>query len=540
MSELKEYIVTAVNYEILDDLCRDIETPGGDLYIPDRAIDIANPRPSSRNTHYYLTDEEAALLRQDPRVLDVELLPEVLGLEASPLWIQTETTWNKSSTNISSHKNWGLLRVFEGIPRTNWGVDGISNQSGTIVANASGKNVDIVVVDGLINPAHPEYAVSADGSGGSRVNQYNWYQHNPEVRGTLAGTYVYTPYTGSAAETNNNHGAHVAGTVAGNTQGWSRDSIIYNIYPYGTNPSPLFIFDYIRAFHRAKPIESRTGLKRPTIVNNSWGYTASILYTEITSVIFKGVTYTGPFTITQLQNYGIVVDASNRALLSARSSAVDADVADAIADGIIVIGSAGNFYQKNDLVGGDDYNNSVVHNSNFYYYNRGSSPGSAANSICVGAISALANESKASFSNCGPRVDVYAPGNNIMSSLNSTTGFGGTTDPRNSSFYIGKSSGTSMASPQVCGVLACILEIYPNMTQMEARDYIASYATADQMTTTSGGPSDYTDLQGSSNRYLFYVKERALTGEVYPKNNYKARPTSGSVFPRTRIVRYGS
>jgi hypothetical protein len=540
MSDLKEYIVTAADYEILDDLCNDIETPGGSLYIPDRAVEIANPRPSSRNTHYYLTDQEAELIRQDPRILAVEQLPEALGLEPTPLWTQTETTWNKSSTNTSSHKNWGLLRVAEGATRSNWGSNGTASQSGTVVANAAGKNVDVVIVDGLFNPAHPEYAVNADGTGGSRVNQYNWYQHNPEVTGAAAGTYVYTPYTGTSAEGNNNHGAHVAGTVAGNTQGWARDATIYNLYPYGINPSALFIFDYIRAFHRAKPVNPNTGLRTPTITNNSWGYRSLFLYTDITSVTFRGTTYSGPFTTSQLQNYGIITNASNQVELSARYAALDADIADAMADGIIVIGSAGNNYQKNDILGGTDYDNNVFYNGGTYYYNRGVSPAAASNVICVGAASALVNDSKATFSNCGPRVDIYAPGDNIMSSFNSTASYGGTTDPRNPSYFIGKIDGTSMASPQVCGVLACILEIYPNMKQSEALQYVTTYAKTGQITATAGGVTDYTDLQGSANRYLFYVKERALTGEVYPKNNYKSRPATGAVFPRTRILRYGS
>jgi hypothetical protein len=540
MSDLKEYIVTAADYKILDDLCNDIETPGGALYIPDRAVEIANPRPSSRNTHYYLTDQEAELIRQDPRVLAVEQLPDALGLEPSPLWTQTETTWNKSSTNTNSHKNWGLLRVAEGATRSNWGSNGTTSQSGTVIANAAGKNVDVVIVDGLFDPAHPEFAVNTDGTGGSRVNQYNWYQHTPEVTGSSVSTYVYTPYTGTSAETNNNHGAHVAGTVAGNTQGWARDAKIYNIYPYGINPSALYIFDYIRAFHRAKPIDPNTGLRTPTITNNSWGYRSVFPYTEITSLTFRGTTYSGPFTISQLQSYGIITNGSNEAILSARYPALDVDVADAIAEGIIVVGAAGNNYQKNDLVGGSDYNNNVVRSGGTYYYNRGSSPTAASNTICVGAASALVNDSKATFSNCGPRVDIYAPGENIMSSFNSTASYGGTPDTRNSNYFIGKIGGTSMASPQVCGVLACILEIYPNMKQSEAVSYITSYAKTGQITATSGGVTDYTDLQGSANRYLFYVKERALTGEVYPKNNYKSRPATGAVFPRTRILRYGS
>lgn len=540
MSDLKEYIVSAVSYEVLDELCNDIETPGGALYIPNRAVEVANLRPMSRNTHYYLTAEEAEQLRQDPRVLSVENMPEDLGVKPMPMYVQTESNWDKSSFSVSTHKNWGLLRVFEGKTRPNWGSNSVSNQSGTINIPVEGRNVDVVIVDGLINPAHPEYARNSNGTGGTRVNQYNWYQLNPQVTGGAAGTYVYTPYTGTSIEGNNNHGAHVAGTVAGNTQGWARGATIYNIYPYGTNPSPLFIFDYIRAFHRAKPINPVTGVRNPTIVNNSWGYTSSIPISSITSIVYRGTTYNGPFNQTQLSNFGIFsLDGGVNAVMSFKYTALDADVADAISEGIIIVGAATNNYQKIDVEGGVDYNNYAMYSGIQYYYNRGSSPGSSSSSICVGAVDSLVAENKALFSNCGPRVDVYAPGQNIMSSFNSTASYGGTTDPRNSSYFIGKISGTSMASPQVCGLLACLLEVYPNMTHAQARDYIEKLSKTGQITSTSGGPSDATDLQGSPNRYLTYVNERPTEGAAYPKNNYKARPASGPVFPRTRILRFG-
>lgn len=542
MTIYKEYIVTAASYEVVDQLCAEIEAESGNEFIPNRSVEIANIRPSSRNTHYFLTDQEAEKLRQDYRVIAVELLPDELGLEPSPEYIQTETTWNKSSSNTNTHKNWGLLRVFEGASRSNWGSNGTTSQAGTITVNFEGRNVDVVIVDGLFDPQHPEFAVNSNGTGGSRVVQYNWYQLNPQVTGAAAGNYVYTPYTGNGAsvDANNNHGAHVAGTVAGNTQGWARSSNIYNIYPYGINPSALFIFDYIKIFHRLKPIDPVTGTRRPTIVNNSWGYRLLAPFTSISAVNYRGVLYNGPFTINQLNGYGIFVNASNQAVITTRYTALDADIADAIAEGVIFVGAAANNYQKADLPGGVDYDNYVVYNGQNYYYNRGSSPGASVNSICVGAISALVNESKATFSNCGPRVDVYAPGSNIMSSFNSTSSFGGTTDPRNASYFIGKIGGTSMASPQVCGLLACILEIYPNMSQVQAIDYVVRNSKSGQITSTNGGPTDYTDLQGSLNNYLAFVQERPLAGNVYPKNNFKARPSTGVTYPRSRILRYGS
>jgi hypothetical protein len=94
-----------------------------------------------------------------------------------------------------------------------------------------------------------------------------------------------------------------------------------------------------------------------------------------------------------------------------------------------------------------------------------------------------------------------------------------------------------MASPQVCGVLACALEVYPDMNQERAKAYITAIAKSGQLVATSGGPTDGQDLQGAPNLYLFYKKERETSGSVFPKINYKPRPTTGSVYPRPRIKR---
>jgi subtilisin family serine protease len=195
------------------------------------------------------------------------------------------------------------------------------------------------------------------------------------------------------------------------------------------------------------------------------------------------------------------------------------------------VGAAGNYSFKMDVPGGEDYNNYFNSIYGEIYYHRGMSPTAGEGQICVGAIGTSVDDSKAWYSHCGPRIDIYTPGTWIMSSLNS----GGVSDPRTPLHTIGKYFGTSMASPQVCGVLACILEIYPNLTQAEALDYLIKYSKKDQIFDSQGGYNDEFSLQGSPNRYLYYYKERADTGTTWPKLNYKARPSTGRLYPRQRI-----
>jgi len=542
----KEYVVTLKNKDDLPGFYNDMETVGGSLSIPNRAIPVKNRRPISRNTTYLLTEFEAKKISKDPRVLSVELTFEEQGIKIKPSRSETSTLWNKSNTIATGHQHWGLLRCVEGATRSNWGSNGTTNVTGTATLTSTGKHVDVLVVDGHFDPDHAEFAVNADGTGGSRVVQFNWLSLNPQVIGESAGTYLYAPYTGGTDLTvNNNHGMSVAGVFAGNTRGWASDANIYNISPYASNPNtdvPLNLFDYIRAWHNSKPINSATGRRNPTITNHSYGADADLPVTSISQVRFRGVVNNGPFTPSQLSAFGIVTYDSGGGVYAAtfplRSSAFDADIVDAIDDGIIIVSASGNSATKIDNFSSNisaDYNNYIVSDGFLYYYNRGplfATPGS----IQVGAIAATVSETKATYSNCGPRIDLYAPGTFIMTTINSG---GFVSDARDPTDRWTKINGTSFSSPQVAGVLACLAEQWPTMTQAQALRYITENATVDQIADTEGGPGDNLSLQGSENRYLYYVKERQEQGQITPRSNQGFRPTSGLAWPRPRIYRYG-
>ena len=559
MSDLKEYIITLNTHNDLDEFYTDMETLRPSMYgvMPERAVDCFFRRPSSRNTHYKLTQEEADKLKEDPRVLAIELSPDELGLKVTPVFSQTSAYWDKSTTkSVNAHRNWGLYRCSLTGQISGWGSDNTPTKSGTVTTTASGKNVDVVICDGHINPSHPEYAVNTDGTGGSRVNQFNWFLYNPQVIGIAPGTYVYTPYTDPADPDitgDNNHGAHVAGTACGNTQGWARDANIYNISPYGTNPNSITgssnitgnlyisVFDFIRQFHLQKSINPETGLKNPTVVNNSWGLSGQLMLSNITKIFHNGVVNNAP-TVNDFIFAGLPVFGNATSgyytVYTGRSASITADAADCIADGIIMIGAAGNSYTRGAKLSSDSgYNDYIVYLGVTLYYGRGSSPG--ADMINVGAVDNTSNEYKGDYSNCGPAVDIFAPGTSIISSVNDTTSFGGTYDYRSASYYLSKINGTSMASPQVTGVVACFLETYPTFNQADVLKYLQEYGFKNQMGDSGNYPYDDSDLQGSPNLYLRYRLERPLTGPVYPKVNNNIRATSGQVYPRPRVYRWG-
>jgi len=551
MSEIDryEYIVTLNNREDLPNFYDDMETPGGDLYIPDRAVAVASRRNISRNTHYYLTDQEADLLKNDPRVLAVSRLPRDLGMTPISHWKQTGK-FEKSTAVQSTDKNWGLARIVNGVQTDGWGSNGVFNELQTSIStDSAGEHVDVVIIDAHINPNHPEFAVNEDGTGGTRVVQYNWFQHQAEVGLSGLGTYSY-------GTVSSNHGTHTAGTTAGNTQGWARKSNIYYMeFNYSPFSQPdgwtVYLFDFVRAWHNSKPINPITGRRNPTVTNNSWGYSYSnISLSTITSVTYRGATtdltgLTTPQKKIQLENNGVPVPASTYLYRPpARSAALDADIADAIEDGIIVVASAGNSYwYTTDDPDHPDYNNSIDVGGVLYHSN-GSSPGAAPGVICVGALSTSTQEYKANFSNYGDRIDIWAPGQNIISAVfNSTAaqefGISLADDPRNSTFKIGSISGTSMSGPQVAGVIACMMSRYPNYTPQELYDYLIANTKTGQIGTTNGNHGDYTNIRDSVNKYLYFPVERVQEGSAFPDVSYDLRPATGSTYPRLRIRRRG-
>ena len=493
---MKEYIVTCKTKEDLESLYDDMETPGGNLYIPDREVELVNRRLISRNTHYMLTAEEAEQLKQDERILDVDLTPEEKGVvwttdyhvlcegesvDDSEETIATEydvTTnfWSKSTNNNNAHRPWAKYRCRNQETVSNWGDDSNQSISGTVQFTSTGQNVDVVIVDGAVDPNHPEFAVNDNGTGGTRVTQFNWYSLNPQVTGGISGTFLYTDggngdyTTGGQQQADNNHGTHVAGTVAGNRCGWAIKANIYNITPLGDAADPVgnLFCDYIRAWHNSKDVNPVTGKRNPTIMNNSWGGSFDITQSSVNYINYRGKQFNGPFTTQDFLNFGLQADGNDIKGVPLYSTAFEADLTDAINDGIIITSSSGNNSHSIDVQGGIDYDNLINYNTNTTdYYNRGEYFDSAS-TIVVGNIDADVIEEKSLSSTTGPRVDVLAPGENIMSSVLS----GGVTDSRNTSYRFQKYGGTSMSTPQVTGVLACIAEHWPRMTHYEAMAYL--------------------------------------------------------------------
>jgi subtilisin family serine protease len=297
----------------------------------------------------------------------------------------------------------------------------------------------------------------------------------------------------------------------------------------GTGISITDAFDTIKLWHRNKAIDPITGYKRPTVVNMSWGYLTG--YDTVSSLTYRGVSYTdGTTTGSELYRqsvYGLMdISGANIGTTFAtnvRISSVDTDVNELIAEGVHVCIAAGNRGHKIDLPGGTDYDNFVVTNASTTYYHRGSSP-SSVNAICVGNIDSTPYsggelDQKAISSETGPGVDIYAPGTNIMSACSNTNAFSAQNYYLNASFRQVNISGTSMASPQVAGIAALLLEINPGATPSQVKASLLA----------NTGTAIYTSESGSDwgNRRSLYGGEPTV---LYNKFNQDVSTTVSGEF----------
>ena len=488
---MREYIITVADPTVWDTLWNELTVDGlGDNFIPSRSVEVLNERPfNDFCAHFNLTDDEAAQISQDPRVQHIELQADLKeGVDKGFLGTRP-ALYDKSSTTSANMKNWGLLR---GISNSNPYAASLS-VNGSYTYNLDGTGVDIVVIDSGVNANHPEFAVNADGTGGSRVVDFNWASLG--VPGVPSSASI-----GGYLGDSDGHGSHCTGIAAGNTHGWAPGAAIYSIRIFGGYDvqtgaalgviSSDICFDVVRAFHLKKIADGNT---RPTICTNSWGY-RSTGYSAMTYTVYRGTQYN---ITTRNAAYGQVNFQHPYVV-----NYLDVSANNASAAGVILVGAAGNYYHKCDVPGGLDYDNYYRYSTfENVYYHRGSSPTRASAFINVGAIDNTLTEQKAGYSETGPRVDVYAPGSYIMSALSNH--YGSLSDPRNSAYRVGKISGTSMATPQVTGMLACALQARPTMTPAQAKQFVIDHSIKN--TLQEGASTAYTSttyLQGGNNRIL--------------------------------------
>jgi hypothetical protein len=192
------------------------------------------------------------------------------------------------------------------------------------------------------------------------------------------------------------HGTHVAGTVGGSTYGVAKNVQLHSFRVLDCRGSGAY--SWIMAALDDVAAEQNAEGDRPTIVNMS--------------------------------------------LSGGQYDLMDQAVNGAVADGVVVVVSAGN-----------NYGSSACNYS----------PAAAADALTIG--STASNDARSSFSNIGTCVDLFAPGSSILSAMHDSPTASGTM------------SGTSMSAPHVAGVAALYLSSDPSLTSYQVINAIKDNAT---------------------------------------------------------------
>ena len=622
-SDNKVYIVTLEDKSDLEGFYSDMASDGYTLH---------RKRPISRSTEYYMNSTQAEDIRNDSRVSAVEINidDDPIGI-VEPFYDQVNNTpygfngdFEKSelaSQHGDADRQWGQLHSSGSTAQRRKGVFGhdiTASINEDVEVFADGKHVDVVIVDNPVSWDCAEW--DSPSTGQSRFVQYDWYGELNQYVSSIdddgnaipSGAYVYHPNSVNSTF----HGTHVASTVAGQWYGWAREANIYSLHVnlgsgFGTPVTSTLVFDYLRAFHRHKPINPVTGKKNPTVTNHSWGSSYSFYSwyerdfdatgevsgtADLAEVVIRGTTYNagnpGPSGWTNVgvhQDFGIGSGGQYTGgtfRYNRNSTGSRYDMEDAIEDGVVIIAAAGNNDQYGIHVDSTapeyaDWNNKVVlnlPNGTQYSFNhhRGSSPANAKGCITVGSISNNSDFRKSDFSNFGPLIDVWAPGDKIQgawpdpNNIYVASGYNGIGyvdnkyGPPNWRYTIG---GTSMASPQVCGIAALLATGKERFTNSDLMGFIQHNSYENEMTfNINGGMFDDRTCDGGGNplhggststtREIRAINPRNISGlidgwyketlkghrrasysfnnaQMYPRTNNFYRPIPPTIHPIT-------
>lgn len=181
----------------------------------------------------------------------------------------------------------------------------------------------------------------------------------------------------------------------------------------------------------------------------------------------------------------------NMSLGGGASAALDQAVQAVVDDGITVVVAAGND-------GADACS---------------SSPARAPSALTVGATTR--SDARASFSNYGSCLDVFAPGSGITSAWPTSTS------------AVANLSGTSMASPHVAGAAAALLGVFPKMSPTEISQRLVGTSTPGLVTAAGAG---------SPNRLLWAdPRPHATPRPVAPETTITQGPANHQVVAAARV-----